>query len=584
MRFAAVVLIALAVVPVAVAGTTTVANPLTTTTTPLAQPKPHIAKREVIARFLAEPKVHDWLRRYPPSPVTDATFAQGIWTVNVFSGRAGEIATGRVDDASGVVTESWTGPQVAWKMARGYTGAFGGEKINSYPVWLAFCAVFLVGLVDWRRLFSVRNLDLLVLLSLSASLWFFNHGNVFAAMPLAYPPALWLLVRCVWIARTDRPPRGAAVWPVWVLAAATVFLAGFRVGLNVQASNVIDVGYSGVIGADRIVHGTDPYGNFPQEGTLPTCGLADSEGEVRDRVQPNGRCETANPLGDTYGPVSYLAYVPGYLAFGWSHKWDSLPAVHATSILFDLLALIGLALVGRRLGGPRLGATLAFAWAAWPFTQYASSSNTNDSIMPALLVFGFLVLTSDVGRGAAVAVSGWTKFASLLLLPLWSGYPEARRPRAAALTLVGFGAATALVFFVLLFDPSPLHAVRVFFDRTVRFQIGRDSPFSLWDWQQYHARGIPDLHLVQKALQVLLVLGALALGWWPRHRSPLRIAALSAVLLVGFELVLTHWSYLYLPWFFPFVAMALVGALPGAPKPVAPKVEDVERSREPLSV
>ncbi len=583
MRFAAAVVIALAVVPAAVAGTTTFANPLTQTA-PVAQAKPHIAKGEVIARFLAEPKVHGWLRRYPASPVTEATLAQGIWTVNVFSGRAGEIATGRVDDASGVVTESWTGPQVAWKMARGYTGAFGGEKINSYPVWLAFCAVFLVGLLDWRRPLSVRNADLLVLLSLSASLWFFNHGNVFAAMPLAYPPLLWLLVRCVWIARTDRPPRGAAVWPVWVLAAATVFLAGFRVGLNVQASNVIDVGYSGVIGADRIVHGTDPYGNFPQEGTLPNCGPADSDGEVRDRVQPNGRCETANPLGDTYGPVSYLAYVPGYLAFGWSHKWDSLPAVHATSILFDLLALVGLALVGRRFGGPRLGATLAFAWAAWPFTQYASSSNTNDSIMPALLVFGFLVLTSDLGRGAAVAVSGWTKFASLLLLPLWSGYPEARRPRGAALTLLGFGVATALVFSVLLFDPSPLHAARVFFDRTVRFQVGRDSPFSLWDWRQYHARGIPDLHLVQTALQVLLVLGALLLGWWPRHRSPLRIAALSAVLLIGFELVLTHWSYLYLPWFFPFVAMALVGALPGAPKPAAREVEDVERSHTPLAV
>ena len=65
--------------------------------------------------------------------------------------------------------------------------------------------------------------------------------------------------------------------------------------------------------------------------------------------------------------------------------------MHATSILLDLLALLGLALVGRRLGGPRLAATLAFAWVAWPFTQYASSSNTNDLIMPALLDLGLLV-------------------------------------------------------------------------------------------------------------------------------------------------------------------------------------------------
>ena len=28
--------------------------------------------------------------------------------------------------------------------------------------------------------------------------------------------------------------------------------------------------------------------------------------------------------------------------------------------------------------------------------------------------------------------------------------------------------------------------------------------------------------------------------------------------LIGFELVLTHWFYLYIPWFFPFVAFAVL--------------------------
>ena len=506
--------------------------------------------------------MRDWLERYPPKPTTDATYGQGVWTVNVWSGRAGEIATGNVDDLTGAVTESWTGPQVAWRMARGYKGAFGGDTINDPVLWLSLCAVFLLGLVDWRRPASLRNVDLLVLVSLTVSLWFFDDGHVFAAMALAYPPLAWLLARSVWVGGSDRQPRGAPVWPIWVLAAATVFLAGFRVGLNIRASNVIDVGYSGVIGADRIVHGDSPYGHFPQEGTLKKCGPADSSGEVRDRVQTNGRCETSNPLGDTYGPVSYLAYIPGYLVFGWSHKWDSLPAVHMTSILFDLLALLGLAFVGRRLGGPRLGAAAAFAWVAWPFTQYASSSNTNDSIAPALLVWGFAALTSDTARGAAVALSGWTKFASLLVLPLWCGYPEARRPRVAIRTLLGFLLATALVFFVLFLEPSPLHAARVFYDRTVDFQVGRHSPFSIWDWGQYHAKGLPDLHLLQRALQVVLVAGALALFWVPRRRSPLQMAALTAAVLLGFELVLTHWFYLYLPWMFPFVVLALLAPLP----------------------
>ena len=37
-------------------------------------------------------------------------------------------------------------------------------------------------------------------------------------------------------------------------------------------------------------------------------------------------------------------------------------------------------------------------------------------------------------------------------------------------------------------------------------------------------------------------------------------------MLIGFELVLTHWFYLYLPWFFPFVVLALVAPRPGRPR------------------
>ncbi len=67
-----------------------------------------------------------------------------------------------------------------------------------------------------------------------------------------------------------------------------------------------------------------PYGHMPvHEGE--ECGPPDGNGNVRERVQTNGRCESANDRGDTYGPITYLAYVPGYLAFGWSGKWDELP-------------------------------------------------------------------------------------------------------------------------------------------------------------------------------------------------------------------------------------------------------------------
>ncbi len=147
--------------------------------------------------------------------MTEATVSQGVWTVEVFSGAAGEIATGTGRRRGpGAVLTAWTGPQVAWEMARGIPGAFGGTRINSYSVWLGFCAVFLFGLVDWRRPLSLRNLDVLFLLSFSLSLWFFNRGNVFAAMPLAYPGMVWLLVHAAsGSAWRDRPPRGSSSGP-----------------------------------------------------------------------------------------------------------------------------------------------------------------------------------------------------------------------------------------------------------------------------------------------------------------------------------------------------------------------------------
>ncbi|MGH3084248.1 MAG: hypothetical protein ACRDNP_09355 [Gaiellaceae bacterium] len=518
--------------------------------------------------FLRQEKVADWLDRYSAGGIVkDATFdaKDGDWTVHVWWKEAGEIATGKVDDGTGRVTEAWTGPQVAWKMARGYEGGFGGKTLNRTEVWLAFCALFLLGLIDWRRPLSLRTLDLLVLLSFSVSLWFFNRGDVFTSMPLVYPAFAYLLARMIWVGLRGRSPsvRGA-FWPVWLLAAAAVFLSGFRIGLNLESSNVIDVGYSGVVGAHRIVNGEMPYGHMPVQRNLKTCGPADAEGEIRERIQTNGRCESSNERGDTYGPVSYLAYVPGFLALGWSGKWDSLPAAHFTSIALDLLVLLGLALVGRRFGGLPLAATLAFAWAAYPFTQYVSNSNTNDALMPLLLVWGFWLVSSPWARGIFSALAGWTKFGALLVAPLWAGYPEAvrfRRPRGPLLFAAGFSAATLAAFSILLLEPDPAHAARVFWDRTLGWQLGRESPFSIWDWGQYHAAGIPDLRLVQLPLIGLVVAGAVALAFYPRRRSPLQLAALTAAILIAFEIVLTHWSYLYLPWFFPFVAFAVLAPL-----------------------
>ena len=574
MRGALTRVAALAVAVLATAGTAAAATapaPLVTgPTAPRAArsaTESRLSEDAALDLFLAKPKVARWLERYPPDPTTDASFDadDGTWTVHVWSGKAGEIARGVVVDADGRVTEAWTGPQVAWQMARGRPGAFGGKLLTSWPVWLGLSVLFFPGLVDVRRPLSLRTLDLLVLLSFGVSLAFFNRGEVFASASLAVAPLVYLAVRTSWIGfrRSARAGPTLPRWPVWLLAAATLFLVGFRIGLNVEhPRTVIDVGYAGVVGADRILEGRAPYVAMPVEGGRP-CAPPRSDGRVRERIQPDGRCESTNPRGDTYGPVAYLAYVPAVLAFGWEGRWDDLPAAHATAIGLDLLVLLGLVLVGRRLGGARLAAALAFGWAAYPFTTYALLANTNDALMPALLVWGFWLASSPSARGAATALAGWAKFASLLVVPLWLTYRSGLRPASLVRFAAGFGVATVLAFSILLLEPSLWNALETFWERTIAFQLGRDSPFSIWGWGQYHAAGIPDLASLQTVVQVVTIVLAGVVAAVPREKGPLELAALTAAVLLGVQLSLTHWFYLYLPWMLPFALLAVVAPRSG---------------------
>ncbi len=153
----------------------------------------------------ALPKMRAVRRKYPGS--YGGAYLKGPlrWQVSFFSAKgAKEIGQVIIADSSGRVLEQWTGFQVAWTMARGYPGAF-GEHVNALYVWIPLCLLFFIPFFDWRRPFSLLHLDLLVLLSFSVSLAFFNHAHIYASVPLAYPPLLYLLARMLALLRRRRP-------------------------------------------------------------------------------------------------------------------------------------------------------------------------------------------------------------------------------------------------------------------------------------------------------------------------------------------------------------------------------------------
>ncbi len=464
----------------------------------------------------------------------------GRWQVSYFSHSGKEIGQVIISDATGRVLEQWTGFQVAWTMARGYPGAF-GRHVNALYVWLPLCALFMLPFIEWRRPFSLRHLDLLVLLSFSVSLAYFNHGDIYKSVPLTYPPLVYLLVRMLLLVRSRRSGGGRGshlklLIPAPWLAVGVVFLLGFRIGLNVTDSNVIDVGYAGVIGAQRIADGRPLYGGYP----------------------------ASNEHGDTYGPVNYEAYVPFEQIFGWSGLWDDLPAAHAAAIVFDLLAVGLIFLLGLRIRGPTLGIALAYAWVSYPFTLYALESNSNDTLVTVLLLAALLAATSPPARGMFAALAGLTKIAPLALAPLFAthGLRElpGRRPRALALFVLAFCATVVLVSIPALAHDS-LHEI---YERTVVYQDNRGSPFSVWGLYG-------GLRGWQTAVQVATVALALALAVIPRRPGVPALAAAAAAILIALQLGIEHWFYLYIPWFFPLVMIALLApaARPSLADPAA---------------
>jgi len=457
----------------------------------------------------------------------------GRWQVSFFSRKGQEIGQVIIADGTGRVLEQWTGFQVAWAMARGYPGAF-GRHVNALYIWLPLCVLFVIPFIEWRRPLSLRHLDLLVLLSFSVSLAFFNHGRIGLSVPLAYPPLLYLLARMLALTRRSAHPRPLRLLiPAPWLAFGVVFLLGFRIGLNVTDSNVIDVGYAGVIGAQRLVHGRPLYGGYPSD----------------------------NEHGDTYGPVNYEAYVPFQQIFGWSGRWDDLPAGHAAAIVFDLLAVALLFLLGRRVRGPTLGVALAYAWVSYPFTLFALESNSNDTLVAVMVLAALLFASSPPARGAFAALAGLTKFAPLALVPLLATHglrelPVARRPRAFGLFIAAFVLTAAVVSIPALTHDS-LHTI---YARTLLYQANRGSPFSVWGL--YGGLG-----WAQKAVQLAAIALALALAVIPRRPGVVGLAAAAGAILIATQLGIEHWFYLYIPWFFPLVMIAVLGGRDGEGEP-----------------
>jgi hypothetical protein len=446
------------------------------------------------------------------------------WQVNYVDGGT-VVAFVVVDGTTGRVDEAWRDFQVSTPLARGYEGAI-AQKVNAPYVWLPLSLLFLAPFFDPRRPLRLLHLDLVVLLGLGVSLFYFNRAEITASVLLTYPVLVYFLIRALVAGFWPRERAGPVVplVPVRWLVIGVVALAAGRIALNLADSHVIDIGVAGVIGADRIADGQPLY-----DGAF-SLGL--------------------DLKGDVYGPFNYLAYLPFEQLFGWDGVWDAdMPAAHAAAIAFDLFCVVGLIALGRRLRtgeeGRALGWALAFAWVVCPWTLYVMNANANDSLIAALGIGALVALRSAPARGALVALAAAAKFGPAALAPLFATAEGERRWRNA----IVFSVAFAIVAAACVIPFIPDGGLREMYDRTLGYQATRSSPFSIWGQA-------PSLEFAQPIVRFAAVALALGVAVVPRFKTPVQVAALAAAVTIAIQLTAGHWFYFYVVWFLPFALVA----------------------------
>ena len=354
--------------------------------------------------------------------------------------------------------------------------------------------------------------------------YFFRHAIPGPAVLLWYPPLVYLFIRTLLMGfGVGEKVERTSNFPTPVLFVLAALAAGLVLYLNLS-SRVIDVGYAGVAGGQDLLNGLLPYGNMP-----PDVGT-----------------------GDTYGPLNYLLYVPFIWLFGYSGQWDFLPAAHALTDFAFVGGAVALIFAGWRLAGPKGAAALVFAWSVFPYTLYTTNNNANDIVVAAILAVGLALATSPLGRGAAVLAGFAVKLFPLLLVPLWM-FQDGRKRSSLYDFVLGAVIVTVISFWVLFLNGHPMESAKLFYEKTLAFQGGRKTPWTIFTQ-------LPEIAFLKRPLQAATIVLALVVIVFPRKRTVRRLAALSAAIILLFQLTTNYWFYTYVIWFEPFIFLALLPA------------------------
>ncbi|MGH2958636.1 MAG: hypothetical protein ACRDKE_03465, partial [Solirubrobacterales bacterium] len=292
--------------------------------------------------------------------------------------------------------------------------------------------------------------------------------------------------------------------------------------VTVPGGAVGDVSQASMSGATQILDGNMPYGNI-------------MDGVVH---------------GDTYPLFAYLLYAPAALIWPVHDLFDNLDGGLWVAAIALLAGAVAMFRAGRSVADEAFGLRHAAAWLLFPPILVAATAGSNDLPTAALIAWA-LATFAHAGRTSGwLSAAAWAKVAPVFVLPLWlARFRGAELKRALIPPVVLTIAMLALL--LALGGADGLNKMIA----AIAFQSDRGAQLSFWV-----VTGAPALQIVVQAAGFALAAAGAVAVWRSTSlaSSIVRVSALSAAVLLLFEIGASYWSYAYVPWVYPLIVVALL--------------------------
>lgn len=391
-----------------------------------------------------------------------------------------------------------------------------GYEVNQ-PTWFYLSTLLIIAVYfRFTRIVSLRNLDLLLLLSASPGLIFVgstvpSHQSVGHA---------WLfVVACVFLLRlfidpllNRRPYLGQNLNPQGL---AFLCVAAFAFLMTKAITESLPVATQETVArAQEIITRT-----------------------ATDPPQPRGEVLST-------GPAAPLLATVGHLVF------EDL-AARILAILAHVAVITGLWFIGRNLFADRtLGLAMATLYLLLPCTAY-NVGEFNHVLPTALIVWAFVYYRQPVVSGILLGLACGTLLFPLFLLPIWAAYYGRKGSLRFISALLGV-ACVLLASLALTSIDSNSFLRKTIGTINVVFSGFSNLPDQGGFWAEVDYLSVYRLPVMVAYFVMLLVMTL-----WPKERSVEVLIAQSAAAVVGTQLWYTQKGGVYLLWYLPLMLMVI---------------------------